>query len=138
MSKEQYHELADYIVDYFKEKQSSLNLPVDLKYVYQADDKQKALIKISKIPDKYAVLLESEVLVSFNEDYFDAFDDESKAILVEQELALLEFDLDKGQLKIGKPDLMTSSGILSKYGVDAVGRANQLRELYTQQQADKK
>lgn len=137
MSKEQFHELTDYIVEYFQEKQKKLSLPVDLKYVYQADDKQKTLIKVSKIPDKFAVLLDAELLVSFNEDYFDAFDDESKSILVEQELALVEFDLDKGQLKIGKPDLITSSGIIKKYGVDAVGRANQVRDLYTQQQADK-
>ncbi len=137
MSKEQFHELTDYIVEYFQEKQKKLSLPVDLKYVYQADDKQKTLIKVSKIPDKFAVLLDAELLVSFNEDYFDAFDDESKSILVEQELALVEFDLDKGQLKIGKPDLITSSGIIKKYGVDAVGRANQVRDLYTQQQSDK-
>lgn len=138
MSKEQYHELADYIIEYFKEKQEKLSLPVDLKYVYQADNKQKTLIKIIKIPDKYSVLLGSELLVSFNEDYFDAFDDESKDILVEQELALINFDLDKGQLKIGKPDIMTSSGIIRKYGVDAVGRANHVRDLYTQQQDDKR
>ena len=137
MSKEQFHELADYIVDYFNVLHEKLSLPVDLKLVYQADDKQKTLIKIVKVPDRYSTLLSAELLISFNEDYFDAFDDEAKNILIEQELALLQFDLEKGQLKIGRPDLITSSGIVRRYGVEAVGRANQVRDLYNHQQDDK-
>ena len=137
MSKEQFHELADYIVDYFNVLHEKLSLPVDLKLVYQADDKQKTLIKIVKVPDRYSTLLSAELLISFNEDYFDAFDDEAKNILIEQELALLQFDLEKGQLKIGRPDLITSSGIVRRYGVEAVGRANQVRDLYNEQQEEK-
>jgi len=136
MSKEQFHELSDYIVEYFDALKDKLNLPVDLKYVYQADDKQKTLIKIVKIVDRYSTLLKAELLVSFNEDYFDAFDDEAKDILIDQELALVEFNLEKGTLKIGRPDLVTSSGIIRKYGVDAVGRANQVKDLYTSQQLE--
>jgi hypothetical protein len=137
MSKEQFHELSDYIVEYFNNLEKKLSIPVDIKYVYQADDKQKTLIKIIKVNDRYSNLLGADLLVSFNEDYFDAFDDESKSILVDQELALIEFNLEKGILKIGKPDLVTSSGIIKKYGVDAVERANQVRDLYNQQQTDK-
>ena len=32
---------------------------------------------------------------------------------------------------------MTSSGIIKKYGVNAVERANQVRDLYNKQQTDK-
>ena len=88
------------------------------------------------MPDRYSTLLKAELLVSFNEDYFDAFDDEAKDILIDQELALVEFNLEKGTLKIGRPDLVTSSGIIRKYGVDAVGRANQVKDLYTSQQLE--
>ena len=56
MSKEQYRELADYVIEYFNEQQEKLSLPIDLKYVYQADDKQKTLLKIVKIPDRYSNL----------------------------------------------------------------------------------
>lgn len=136
MSKEQFHELSDYIIDYFNDLEQKLSLPVDIKYVYQADDKQKTLIKIVKIVDRYAKLLGADLLVSFNEDFFDAFDDEAKNILIDQELALIEFNLEKGTLKIGKPDLVTSSGVIKKYGVDAVGRANQVKDLFKDQQLD--
>lgn len=137
MSKEQYHELQDYIIEYFNELEEKLSLPLDTKYVFQADNKQKTLVKIIKITDRYSVILNADLLVSFNEDYFDAFDDEAKNILIDQELALIEFDIDKGTLKIGKPDFVTSSGIVKRYGVEAVERANQVRDLYNQQQEDK-
>ena len=137
MSKEQFHNLSDYIIEYFNALEEKLSLPVDFKFVYQADDKQKTLIKIIKVPDRYSTLLNAELLISFNEDYFDAFDDEAKDILIDQELALLQFDLENGKLKIGRPDLITSSGIVRKYGVEAVGRANQVRDLYNDQQDEK-
>ena len=107
-----------------------------MKFVYQADDKQKTLCKIKKVTDNYSVLLNSDLIVTFNEDFFDAFDDESKNILIEQELSLIQFNLDKGTLKIGKPDLITSSGIIKKYGVEAVERANQVKDLFTDQQLE--
>ena len=137
MSKEQFRNLSDYIVENFVELEQKLSLPVDIKYVYQSDSKQKTLVKIIKIADRYASLLEADLLVSFNEDFFDAFDDETKTILIEQELSLIEFDLEKGTIKIGKPDIMTSSSLLKKYGVEAIERANKVRDLYNQQQSDK-
>lgn len=138
MAKDQFHELADYIEDFFNEMKKKLNLAVDIKYAFQANDKQKALVIIKKVPDNYAVLLKADLLVTFNEDYFDAFDDESKKILIDQELAKIEFNMEKGTLKITKPDLVTSSAIIKKYSLESVERANQVRDLYINQQLDSK
>ena len=138
MSKEQFHELSDYIVEYFEKLEEKLSLSMDLKYVYQADNKQKTLIKIVKIADRYSVLLKADLLVSINEDYFDKFDEEAKGILIDQELALIECDLEKGTIKIGRADLITSTGIIKKYGVEAVERANKVRDLYSQQEDDER
>lgn len=136
MGKEQFHELSDYIIEYFDQLEKKLSIPIDIKYVYQADDKQKTLIKIIKIADRYSNLLNAELLISFNEDFFDAFDDEAKNILIDQELALIEFNMDKGTLKIGKPDLISSSGVIKKYGLTAVERANQVKDLFNSQQLE--
>ena len=138
MSKEQFHELSDYIVEYFEKLEEKLSLSMDLKYVYQADNKQKTLIKIVKIADRYSVLLKADLLVSINEDYFDKFDEEAKGILIDQELALIECDLEKGTIKIGRADLITSTSIIKKYGVEAVERANKVRDLYSQQEDDER
>lgn len=137
MNTERFHELSEDVIDYFVELEKKLSLPIDMKFVYLSDEKQKSLVKINKINDKYAMLLKADLLVSFNESYFDAFDEEARNILIEQELALIEFDSDKGSIKIGKPNFITSTGVLDKYGQDAVKRANLTATLYQQQQSEK-
>jgi len=136
MAKGDLHDLADYIVEFFDGMKNKLNLPVDIKYAYQAYNKQKTLITIKKIPDNYSVIIKADLLVTFNEDYFDAFDDTSKKILIDQELVKIEFNMEKGTLKIVKPDLVTSSAIIKKYSLESVERANQVKDLYKDQQLD--
>jgi hypothetical protein len=46
--------------------------------------------------------------------------------------------MEKGTLKIVKPDLVTSSAIIKKYSLESVERANQVRDLYLNQQLDSK
>ncbi len=136
MAKEDFHELADYVQEYFDEMQKKLNLPIDLKYAYQAHDKQKTLVTIKKIPDNYALIIKADLIVTFNEDYFDVFDDESKNVLIDQELAKVEFNMEKGTLKIVKADLITSSAIIKKYTLESVEKANKVKELFKDQQLD--
>lgn len=136
MAKDNFGELADYIQEFFEEMQNKLTLPVDLKYAFQSNMKQKTLVTIKKIPDNYSVLLDAELLVTFNQDFFDAFDEDSKRILIDQELAKVEFNTEKGTLKIVQPDLITSSAIIKKYTLEKVEKANQVRDLYRDQQLD--
>ena len=136
MAKDNFDELSDYIQEYFENMQNKLALPVNLKYVFQAYKKQKTLITIKKVPDNYSVLLEADLLVTFNEDFFDAFDEDSKKILIDQELAKVEFNTEKGTLKIVQPDLVTSSSIIRKYTLEKVEKANQVRDLYNDQQLE--
>lgn len=137
MSKEQFNELSEDVIEFFNELEKKLSFPTDLKMLFQSDTKQKNLLKIIKISDRYSVLLKADLIVSFNEEYFDSFDDEAKTILIDQELALLEFNYEKGTLKIGKPNIMTSNSIFDKYGNDAVKRANQLTILLKEQLEEK-
>lgn len=137
MSKEQFNELSEDVIDFYNELEKKLSFPTDLKTIFQSDSKQKNLLKIIKIPDRYSVLLKADLIVSFNEEYFDTFDDEAKTILIDQELALLEFNYEKGTLKIGKPNIMTSNSIFDKYGNDAVKRANQMIILLKEQLEEK-
>lgn len=71
-----------------------------------------------------------------NEDLFRVFDEESITILIEQELDKVSINIDNGKIKLIKPDLTTFSGIVSKYGIEKVARANQVEELYNQQKKD--
>ena len=136
MAKEQYEALSDSVIDYFKGIESSFAMPMDIKFTFVANSKQKKLIKISKIADTYSYLLDSDILVIFNEDYFENFDDNSKQILVEQEIDRIEFDLEKGTFKIGKANFSSNRGIIEKYTYKQVQRAVEIEKLYEQQKKD--
>lgn len=111
--------------------------PVGVNFQFVGCEKQKELIKISKIADQYAFILNKEVLVSINEDLMNVFDEESITILIEQELDKLNINSDSGKIKLIKTDLNTFSAIVNKYGVEKVARANKVEDLYQEQKKDK-
>ena len=112
-------------LDIFKKK----SFPLDLTIQFVGNEKQNQLVKLTKIPDEYAFLLNKEILVSFNEDLLNKFDKESCTILIEQEINKLSVNIETGKIKITKPDLTTSSSIISKYGIEKVIKANQIVEI---------
>ena len=83
---EQYYELDKEISDFFREVETGFAFAMDIKYIYQANCKQKSLIKISKLADNYAILLDSDILVTVNDMYYDKFDVQIRTILFEQEI----------------------------------------------------
>lgn len=131
-----YYELSDETISKFNEVFNTKTFPLAVRFQFVGCESQKQLIKISKMPDHFEFLLEKELLVIMNEDLFRVFDDESITILIEQELDKISISIDTGKIKLVKPDLTTFSGIVSKYGIEKVARANQVEELYDQQKKD--
>lgn len=138
MAKEQYENLSEDIIEYFTKIEKSFAMPMEIKFVFVANSKQKKLIKITKISDTYSYLLDADLLVVFNEDYFDNFDDQNKLILIEQEIDKIEFDLEKGTIRLKEPEINTSSGIIEKFSLKLVENANKLQKEYEKQKKDKK
>jgi hypothetical protein len=138
MAKEQYESVSDEIIAHFRKIEKAFAMPMDIKFIFVANSKQKKLVKISKISDTYSYLLNADILVVFNEDYFDNFDDQTKQILIEQEIDKIEFDLEKGIIKIKEPEINTSSGIIEKFSLKLVENANRLQKEYEKQKKDKK
>jgi hypothetical protein len=126
---EQYFELDQDIIDYFKDLEKNFSFAIDIKYLFQTNTKLKQLISIKKIPDNFAVILNAEVLVTVNEDYFNKMDDSIRKILFEQEIDKIIPNLEKGSLKIVQPSLKTSAGIVKKFSYDKVERANETQRL---------
>jgi len=112
------------------------SFPISVGFQFIGSEKQKQLIKISKLADQYTFLLNKELLVSVNEDLFNVFDEESISILIEQEIDKISIETESGKIKMIKPDLSTFSALITKYGVEKVAKANQVEELYQQQKAD--
>jgi hypothetical protein len=112
------------------------SFPLSLNFQFVGSESQKNLIKISKISDQYAFLMNKDLIVSINEDLMSVFDKTSITILIEQEIDKINMDIKSGKIKMVKPDLNTFSSLITKYGVDKVAKANQVEELYNQQVSD--
>lgn len=112
------------IITFFENIVEGFALPMTLNFYYIASIKQKCLITIKKIPDPYRIGLDAQLIVCFNETYFDMLkDDKIKTILIEQEVDKIECDSNKGTIKIGKPSIATGVGIIKKYEYKEVERA---------------
>lgn len=133
---DKFYELSQDSVDKFYEIFNKKSFPVSIKFQFIGNEKQKELVKVSKVSDQYAFLLQKELLVSINEDLLNVFDDESVSILLEQEIDKVNINIETGKIKLVKTDLNTFSSLVNKYGVEKVARANKVEELYKEQQKD--
>lgn len=137
-TKETFYELDETTEELFMEVFNKKTIPVNLKFLFIGNSKQKHLIKVKKITDDYAFALGKELMISINEDLLNVFDDESVTILIEQEIDKITVNMESGKVKLVGTDLNTFSAIVNKYGVDKVGRANSVENLYVEQQQDAK
>jgi hypothetical protein len=133
MSKEvtgisKFYEVSEDTVNLFSEivRKKVLN---DVAFQFIGNDSQKVVAKISKLSDQYEYLLNKHILVSINEILMAQFDDESISILFEQEIDKIQFDVEKGKVKLVKPDISTFSSLIKKWGIEKISRANQLAEI---------
>jgi hypothetical protein len=131
-----FYELSQDSVDTFFKVFNKKTFPLAIKFQFVGCEKQKNLIKISKLPDQYSFLLDKELLVQINDDLMSVFEEESITILIEQEIDKVVIDSQSGKIKMIKPDLSTFASLITKYGVDKVAKANQIEELYHQQTND--
>lgn len=131
-----FYNISEDTIDVFNGVFKKKAFPIDVKFQFVGCESQKNLIKISKIPDQFAFLLDRELLVTINEDLVNVFDEESVQILIEQEIDKVSINIDTGKIKLVKPDLTTFSSLITKYGIEKIARANQVEELYDQQKKD--
>ena len=133
-----YAKVESDIQEFFDGILANVYVPVDVKFLLLSNNKLKKLIKFSKINEAFSFEMKKDILVEINQEYFDSFDDEIKAILFEQEFGRLEFNSEKGTLKIKKNNFSSDKGVCEKYTFDKVKRAIETEEGLTQQQQDKK
>ena len=135
---DKFYEVSEDAIARFYEVFNKKSFPVSIKFQFVGCEKQKELIKVSKIADHFAFILQKEILVSINDDLMSVFDEESITILMEQEIDKININIETGKIKLVKTDLNTFSSIVNKYGVEKVARANKVEELYQEQKKDAK
>lgn len=133
-----FYEVSQDTKEVFLKVFNKKSFPLAINFQFVGSENQKSLIKITKLSDQFIFLLNKELIVQVNEDLMSVFEEESITILIEQEIDKISVDTQSGKIKMIKPDLTTFSSLITKYGVDKVGKANQLEELYQQQVKDGK
>lgn len=136
MAEEKFYELSEDVITTFKSIYDSKSFPINIGFKFIGASKQKQLIKTKKLGEDIQFIINKDIIVSINEDIYYKFDDESRNILIEQELDKYYVDPKSGKIKSNKPDLITTSGIINKYGIDKVAKANEIEDLYNQQKED--
>lgn len=139
MAKEDYVEIEQDIVDFIKNVEKDFNIPIDITFKYVVNRKQKQLIKFTKIPDLYAnnYCLNSDIIVVVNDEFYDNFDDDTKKVLIEKEFDRIEFNFEKGTLKVSTPKINVNNGFVEKHSWEKVSDAIQLEEQFENQRKDK-
>ena len=132
-----FYDLSDDTIKTFNDIFTKKSFPFVVSFHFIGSESQKSLVKISKLPDQYAFALNKDLLVSINEELLGVFDDESIEILIEQEIDKISVNIDTGKIKLLKPDLTTFSGLINKYGIEKIARANKIEELYDEKKKDK-
>ena len=131
-----FYSLSNETIDTFKSVFNKKSFPFNVGFQFVGSESQKNLIKISKMPEQFAFILEKELLISINDDLMSVFEEESIQILMEQEIDKISVNMDTGKIKMIKPDLTTFSGLINKYGIEKVAKANKVEELYAEQKQD--
>jgi len=131
-----FYNLSTDTTNLFRQIFQRKSFPFNVGFHFLGSEGQKNLIKISKLPDQFAFILEKELLVIINEDLISVYDEESTQILIEQEIDKISVNMDTGKIKMVKPDLTTFSSLINKYGIEKIARANKVEELYQEQKND--
>jgi hypothetical protein len=135
---DKFYELSEETISKFYEILNLKTLPINIKFEFIGNSKQKEMIKISKISDQYSFIMKKEIMISINEEMIENFDDDSISILMEQEIDKLYINIETGKIKLLKTDLNTFSSLVNKHGIEKVARANKVEELYIDQKDDQK
>ena len=136
-----FYEVSEETKKLFLEAYRTKVLVNEIKFVFIGSSKSKQVIKVSKVNDVNSFLLgykenDAVALVTVNEELLESLEDEDSVnILLETEINKLHVDSKSGKLKIVKLDLVTSVGILNKFGQEKIIKATQLEHLMSPAQS---
>jgi hypothetical protein len=132
---DKHYQLQDEIIEKFNEIQSKLAFPTKINFTIVGDVKLKKLVKIKKANDILKYLTQSDIIVYINEEIYYKLESDQKAleILFTEELNSIEVNMKTGVIKMKRLNLITSTDIIKKYGLDEVGRAKDLENLTVEQ-----
>lgn len=121
--------------DYFFQARSDARLEQVVRLVVVANDSMKDIGKIKKAPDLLKYFSDADVIIEFNENIFEQLEDEQRQIVADDFMSRVSYNYDKDKIEITKPDVVTSTGIIDKYGTEKVLRLSRtIKEIHNQEE----
>lgn len=99
----------------FDEKIIAAGLDQTVNITIVVNDSAKEIFKVNKANELLKYRTGDDIIIVLNEKIFDQLPAEHRHIVAEEALASIHFDAEKDKLIISKPDVITFSGVLSKF-----------------------
>jgi hypothetical protein len=101
-------------------------------------DTSKEIYKVKKTGDWEKYRTGDDVVIFLNENIFDKLPEPQRILVVEESLASISYDSEHDKVIISKPDVITFSGILSKYTFETWNVMREsVKTLYTVEKNEK-
>lgn len=136
MAKLELHDVSDETLEQIKKVETNIAFPFEPKIKYIGNPNLKKMIKIRIMNEFVQYATGVDIIVQINEDLAVQLESPSVEILLHQEYDKLQFDMDKGKIKLSKPTFTTNVGIINRYGLDAVAKANEVYDLLSNKNGD--
>jgi hypothetical protein len=132
-----YEEPFEDTKDLFKKFIELSGLDKYINIVILNSPKMKEIFKIAKASEILKYRAGDDVNIFINEGILDQLSEEQREMIVQESLAGLHWNDEKEKLEISKPDVVTHSGVISKFGFDKYSVLHETIKLLYAQQEDK-
>lgn len=127
-----YRELSEENKNLFEEVLNETSIPSWVSFGYLANDSQKDVYKINKASDVIEKLTDGiNFVVIINEEIFDQLDHGQQKKIIHECLAGIVYDSEKDNIIFNKPDFLTYTGLLNKFGHEEIIKLKEsIKSLY--------
>lgn len=124
-------------LDLYKARIEKTGLDKYIKITILNNPKAKDIFKVTKASDVLKYRAGDDVIIFINEKIFDQLTDEQREMIVDESLAGIHYEDEKEKLTLSKPDVVTFSGIISRFGFDKYSQLHETIKLIYAQESDK-
>jgi hypothetical protein len=96
----------------------------------------KIIGKVCKATDIVKYMTDNDVIIVVNEHLFDMLDNIQQHMIADELVTAISYNNVTGDPIITKPDVITFSGIINKYGAEPLLRVHEIIRLAIQQEKD--
>jgi hypothetical protein len=135
-----YRELSHENEELFAEVENDTSIPQWVTFGLLANDKQKEIYKINKVNDIVEKLTDGiNFVIIINEEIFDQLNLAQQKMIFYECLAGIVYDSEKDKIIFNKPDFITYTGLLNRYGHDDIITLKEsIKSLYDQKKQQEK